>query len=184
MPALDNPRWEAFAQAIVKGLASHRPNGKNTAKAAYLAVGYSPSNDATARANASRLLTKAIPVIERIKELQAQAVAKLQPKLEISRERIARRLDIASRLAETKNDPANIVSSELGLAKVFGLAKPDGVYSPGDLNNASTMEDVGRSLLDSVGHNAPTAVQIQKAIELNNAFVDGLERIAAESVTP
>jgi hypothetical protein len=42
------------------------------------------------------------------------------------------------------------------------------------------MEDVGRSLLQSVGHNAPSAAQIQKAIALNDAFVDGLERIAAE----
>src|SRR5262245_5773811 len=147
MPVLPNPRHEAFAQAIVKGLASDRPNGKNTAKAAYLAVGYSPTSDNAARSAASRLLTNVIPVVERIRELQAEALAKIQPKLDISRERIGRRLDLASRLAESKLDAANIVSSELGLAKVFGLAKPDGVYAPNDVNNASTMEDVGRSLL-------------------------------------
>jgi hypothetical protein len=83
-------------------------------------------------------------------------------------------------MAEHNNEPANIVSSELGLAKVFGLNKIDGVYQPGDVNNAQSMEDVGRSLLQSVGHNAPSAAQIQKAIALNDAFVDGLERIAAE----
>jgi hypothetical protein len=60
MPALDNPRWEAFAQAIVAGLCNERPNGKNTAKAAYLAAGYSPTNDNAARAAASRLLTNVI----------------------------------------------------------------------------------------------------------------------------
>ena len=68
MPVLSNPRHEAFAQAIVKGLASERPNGKNTAKAAYLAVGYSPANDQTAGAAASRLLRKVKPVVDRIRE--------------------------------------------------------------------------------------------------------------------
>ena len=183
MPALYNPRWEAFAQAIVKGLASDRPNGKNTAKAAYLAVGYSPTNDNAARAAASRLLTNVIPVVERIKELQAQALARVDAKLDISRERIGRRLDKASRMAESENNPVAMVQSELGLAKVFGLNKIDGVYAQGDVTNAATMEDVGRSLLQSVGHNAPTTAQIQKAIELNDAFVTGLERIAAEAVS-
>src|SRR5262249_49979875 len=171
MPVLSNPRHEAFAQAIVKGLADDRPNGKNTAKAAYLAVGYSPTTDNAARAAASRLLTNVIPVVERIKELQAEARAKLQPKLDVSRERIGRRLDLASRVAESKQDAANIVASELGLAKVFGLAKADGVYAPGDVNNAATMEDIGRSLLQSVGLIAPSDAQIQDAVRLNDAFV-------------
>src|SRR5262249_4621294 len=70
-----------------------------------------------------------------------------------------RRLDLASRLAETKHDAANMVASELGLAKVFGLNKLDGVYQPGDVN-------------------APSSAQISKAIALNDAFFDGLERIA------
>src|SRR5262245_5456687 len=183
MPVLPNPRHEAFAQAIVKGLANDKPNGKNTQKAAYLAAGYSPSTDHAAEVAASRLLRNVEAVVARIKELQAEALARIQPKLDISRERIGRRLDLASRMAEQKNDAANMVSSELGLAKVFGLNKLDGVYQPGDVNNASTMEDVGRSLLQSVGHNAPSPAQIQKAIELNDAFVDGLERIAAEDMS-
>jgi len=54
MPVLPNPRHEAFAQAIVAGLASDRPHGKNTAKAAYLSVGYAPTTDNAARAAASR----------------------------------------------------------------------------------------------------------------------------------
>jgi len=120
MPVLPNPRHEAFAQAIVKGLASERPNGKNTAKAAYLAAGYSPSNDRSATVAASRLLTIVDPVVQRIRELQEQALARLDRKLDVSRERIGRRLDLASRMAEQENKPETIVSSELGLAKVFG----------------------------------------------------------------
>ena len=179
MPALDNPRWEAFAQAIVKGLASDKPNGKNTQRAAYLAAGYSTTNDNATDAAASRLLRNVKPVVDRIRELQEQALARIQPKLDVSRERIGRRLDLASRMAESKLDAANMVASELGLAKVFGLNKPDGVYQPGDVNNAQSMEDIGRSLLESVGLSAPSTAQISAAIKLNDAFVDGLERIAA-----
>ena len=71
-----------------------------------------------------------------------------------------------------------MVASELGLAKVFGLNKLDGVYQPGDVNSAQSMDDIGRSLLQSVGLSAPLSAQISKAIALNDAFVDGLERIA------
>ena len=89
MPVLPNPRHEAFAQAIVKGLASERPNGKNTAKAAYKAVGYSPTTEHAAEAAAHRLLRNVEPVVLRIQELQAQALARLNPKLDVSRERVA-----------------------------------------------------------------------------------------------
>jgi len=88
MPPHNNPRWEAFAQAIVKGLASDKPNGKNTQKAAYLAAGYSPTTEPAAEAAASRLLRKVKPILERVRELQAQALARLDPKLDISRERV------------------------------------------------------------------------------------------------
>ena len=40
------------------------------------------------------------PVVERIRELQANALAKIDRKLDISRERIGRNLDLASRIAQ------------------------------------------------------------------------------------
>jgi hypothetical protein len=138
MPVLPNPRHEAFAQAIVKGLASDKPNGKNTQKAAYLAAGYSPATIEAADAAASKLLRKVKSILDRVQELQAQALARLNPKLDISRERIGRRLDMASRTAEDERDVGNIVSSELGLAKVFGLAKHDDSYDPTDYSHAKS----------------------------------------------
>ena len=178
MPVLPNPRHEAFAQAIVKGLASERPNGKNTAKAAYLAAGYSPSNDRSATVAASRLLTIVDPVVQRIRELQEQALARLDRKLDVSRERIGRRLDLASRMAEQENKPETIVSSELGLAKVFGLAKTSESYNPGDMSNAKDADDLGRLLLESIGAIAPfTAQEIAAAIAANDRFVVELESI-------
>ena len=185
MPILPNPRHEAFAQAIVKGLASERPNGKNTAKAAYKAVGYSPATEHAAEASAHRLLRKVEPVVARIQELQAQALARLNPKLDVSRERIARRLDFASRMAEQENKPETIVSSELGLAKVFGLAKASESYNPGDMSNAKSADDLGRLLLESIGGVAPfTDEEISAAIKANDAFVETLEAIRDARVAP
>jgi len=177
MPPLENPRWEAFAQAIVKGLASDRPNGKNTQKAAYLAAGYSAADNNSAESAASRLLRNVKPVVERIQELQSQALARIQPKLDVSRERIGRRLDLASRNAEQAGNHAVMVASELGLAKVFGLAKPDDTYSPTDLRNAQSSRDLGRLLLVSVGLLAPSDDEISMAVEANDRFVETLERI-------
>ena len=183
MPALKNPRWEAFAQAIVAGLASERPNKKNTAKAAYLAAGYSTTTDNATRAAASRLLTNVIPVVERIRELQEQALARVDRKLDISRERIGRNLDEASRMARQQGNPANIISAEFGLAKVFGLAKTHDQYDPNDLDNAKSAEDLGKLLLQSVGLDPPfTALEISRAIAANDRFVAELEQISGEHV--
>jgi len=180
MPPLENPRWEAFAQAIVRGLAEDRPNGKNTQKDAYLAAGYSTKTDNAASANASRLLRNAKSVAERVRELQAAALARMDVKLDISRERVGRNLDLASRIAQQERNSANIVASELALAKVFGLSKPDDSYNPADPNTAKSMQDIGRLLLVSVGASSPSQAAINLAVEANNAFVERLERIAAD----
>ena len=84
-------------------------------------------------------------------------------------------------MAETDNDPATIVSSELGLAKVFGLAKTTDSYSPGDVSNAKSADDLGRLLLESIGAIAPfTAAEISRAIAANDRFVEELEAIKVE----
>src|SRR5262249_1557482 len=116
MPVLPNPRHEAFAQAIFAGLSRHQ----NYSKAqAYRDAGYKVTNGNSARACASRLLTFANGVSERIHELQAEQLARITPKLDVSKERIGRRLDLASQMAEQQGNATGIVSSELGLAKVF-----------------------------------------------------------------
>src|SRR5262249_50636584 len=177
MPPLDNPRWELFAQKIVEGLVNGDRKAYSQGRA-YSAPGYIASGGA-ADVNASRLLRKAKQVGERVRELQAQALARLERKLDVSRERVGKRLDTASRLAEEQGNAANIVAAEAQIAKVFGLHKATDQYNPIDPNSAKSMDDIGRLLLQSVGAQAPSAAQIQQAVEANNAFVARLEEIAS-----
>jgi len=177
MPPLDNPRWELFAQKIVEGLINGHREAYSQGRA-YSAAGYIAKGDA-ADVNASRLLRKAKQVGERVQELQAEALARLERKLDVSRERVGRRLDMASRLAEQQGKPSDIVASEMGIAKVFGLAKAGDQYSPVDPSSAKSMSDIGRLLLQSVGATSPSQTQINLAVDANNRFVAELEQIAA-----
>jgi len=174
MPPLENPRWELFAQKIVEGLVNgHEAFSQGRA---YSAAGYIAKGDA-ADVNASRLLRKAREIGERVQEIQAAALAKLERKLDVSRERVGRRLDKASRMAETEGNAANMVAAEMGIAKVFGLAKASDNYNPIDPSNAQSMHEIGRLLLESVGTKSPSQTQINLAVEANNAFVARLEAI-------
>src|SRR5215831_13725924 len=86
MPALANPRHEAFAQAIFQGLSQDPQPGLRTGASretfsngkAYKRAGYLPSNTNAADAAASRLLRKVKPILERVRELQAEANKRLQ----------------------------------------------------------------------------------------------------------
>src|SRR5262245_5640501 len=171
MPPLNNPRWELFAQKIVEGLINGHREVYSQGRA-YSAAGYIASGE-VADAAASRLLRKVKPIIERVQELQAQALARLERKLDVSRERVGRRLDMASRKAEEQGNTANMVAAELGIAKVFGLGKASDQYNPVDPSSAKSMSDIGRLLLQSVGASSPSQTQINLAVRL--------EQIAAEN---
>jgi valyl-tRNA synthetase len=96
MPALSNPRYERFAQALFAGLAGET-RVKRAQSTAYLAAYPNCSNGNSAEAAASRLLRRVKPIIERVRELQAEANARLQPKLDLSRERVGKRLDLRAK---------------------------------------------------------------------------------------
>ena len=179
MPALNNPRYERFAQALFAGLAGET-RVKRAQSTAYLTAYPNCSNGNSAEAAASRLLRRVKPIIERVRELQAEQNKRLEPKLDLSKERVGRRLDMASRKAEHEGNTANIIAAELGIAKVFGLAKPGEQYNPLDPSNAESMSDIGRLLLQSVGATSPSQAAINWAIEANNRFVERLEEIAEQ----
>jgi hypothetical protein len=168
MPALPNPRHERYAQAFFAGLS----NG-GTQEQAYRAAGYLPSNKNSANACASRLMLR---IANRVRELQAEANQRLRPKLDLSRERVGRRLDMASQLAEKQGNASGIVSSELGIAKVFGLEQAQEGKGL-DFSTAKSMKEIGEKLLQGVGLQQPDDASVQEAIEANNAFVARLEAI-------
>jgi hypothetical protein len=183
MPALSNPRYERFAQALFAGLAGET-RVKRAQSTAYLAAYPNCSKGNPAEAAASRLLRRVKPIADRVRELQAEANARLQPKLDLSRERVGKRLDLASQIAEQERNAQGIVASELGIAKVFHHMN-DPEPNRLDFATANSMQDIGRKLLQSVGFASPDDASIQAAIEANDAFVGRLEAIrdAAQGLT-
>jgi hypothetical protein len=175
MPALSNPRYEHFAQALFAGLAGET-RVKRAQSTAYLTAYPNCSNGNSAEAAASRLLRRVKPIIERVRELQAEANARLQPKLDLSRERVGKRLDLASQIAEQERNAQGIVASELGIAKVFHHMN-DPEPNKLDFATAKSMTDIGRKLLQSVGFASPDDASIQEAIEANDVFIARLEAI-------
>ena len=175
MPALSNPRHEAFAQAIFAGLAG-KTRIDRAQSTAYLKAYPNCSSGNSAEACASKLLRRAKPILDRVRELQAEANARLQPKLDLSRERVGRRLDKASRIAEQQGNASAMATSELGIAKVFHGEQAQ-ESNPLDFKNAHSMHDIGRKLLMTVGMENPDDASIELAVEANDQFVDRLEAI-------
>src|SRR5262249_30733221 len=179
MPALNNPRWERFAQLIVQGLIDGDRKAYSQGRA-YIAAGYEAKDagkrGGSAEAAASRLLNRVKPIIDRVRELQTEATKRLQPKLDLSRERIGRKLDIASNIAEQDRNPAAIVQAEAQIAKIFhGITDTQSTQQ--DYNSAKSMQDIGRMLLQSIGFASPDDASIKEAIEANDAFIDTLQAI-------
>jgi hypothetical protein len=177
MPALSNPRHEAFAQAIFAGLGG-KTRQERAQSTAYLTA-YPGSSVPAAKSSASRLLTRANLIFERVRELQAEQAKRTQRKIDISRDRLARRLDMASVMAEQQGNVAGIVSSEMGIAKVFGIDQADNKTTH-SFRDAQSMSDIGERLLRSVGLPNPSAEAISAAIEANDVFVARLEAIRDE----
>src|SRR5262245_34910631 len=179
MPALSNPRHERFAQAIFAGLSGETRIERAQSKA-YLTAYPNCSNGNSAEAAASRLLRRVKPILERVRELQAEANARATHKIDLSRERIGRELDKAARMATEQGNASALVSSALGIAKVFH-SSPNETESTFSFKDATSMQDIGRKLLQSVGMKDPPLPSIELAIAANDAFVAELERIANAS---
>ncbi len=180
MPALNNPRWEQFAQCIVIGLVqpqgSPYSNGRAYQAAGYLAKGAGTSGG-SAEAAASRLLKKVKPILDRVNELQAEANARLEPELDVSRHRVGKRLNKASVIAEQERNAAAMATCEMGIAKVFGHITDKTEVSSVDFTQVKSMHDMGVKLLESVGFSSPDADSVSQAIEANDTFVQALEQI-------
>ena len=70
------------------------------------------------------------------------------------------------------------VAAVMGKAKILNLIVDQHQFrSEIDFSQASSMEDIGRKLLQSVGFKEPDDVSIAAAVEANDAFVDQLQQI-------
>jgi hypothetical protein len=141
MPALSNPRYERFAQALFAGLAGET-RIKRAQSTAYLAAYPNCRKGNPAEAAASRLLRRVKPILDRVLELQAEQAKRTQRKIDVSRERVARDLDEAIAIAKAQENPQGITSAAMGIAKVFGLeqANKEGTHS---FKDAQSMQDIG-----------------------------------------
>jgi len=171
MPALKNPRHEAFAQAIFSGIINAK-GGAHSQAEAYRRAGYNVTNGNSARACASRLLMFANGIAERIKELQAIAAEQTVE----SADKCVQELNQLRRDAHADKAYAAAVSAVMGKAKILNLRDQPPNTSV-DFSSAKSMQDVGRKLLQSVGFKEPDDVSIQAAIALNDKFIDDLQAI-------
>jgi hypothetical protein len=178
MPPLPNPRHEAFAQALFIGLGG-KTGQERANSTAYLAAYPGSTAPGSAKASAARLLTRVSPILDRVRELQAEQAQRTQRKIDVSRERVARDLDEAISIAKTQQNPQGITSAAMGIAKVFGLEQAN-EKATHSFKDAGSMQDIGRRLLISVGLREPSDEAVSLAIEANNAFVARLEQIAGD----
>ena len=178
MPALKNPRHEAFAQAIFSGIINAK-GGAHSQAEAYRRAGYKITNGNSARACAYRLLTFANGIGERIEELQNLAA---EHTVEIA-DKCVQELNELKREAKANKAYAAAVSAVMGKVKILNLdtSQPN----PTDFKSAKSMHEIGRRLLISVGVKEPDDAAIALAIEANDAFIARLEAIrdAAQGLT-
>jgi hypothetical protein len=180
MPALSNPRYERFAQALFAGLAGET-RVKRAQSTAYLTAYPNCSNGNSAEAAASRLLRRVKPIIERVRELQAQAAERAQE----SADKCVQELNQLRKDAHSDKAYGAAVAAVMGKAKILNLILDQPHNTSVDFSSANSMQDIGRKLLQSVGFASPDDVSVQAAIEANDEFIARLERIrdAAQGLT-
>ena len=81
-------------------------------------------------------------------------MARQQHSIDLSRDRVGRDLDLAFRTAKEQGNATAMVSSALGIAKVFHSVpnEQDNAFS---FKSATSMHDFGRKLLMTVGMRNP-----------------------------
>src|SRR5215813_5307505 len=159
MPALKNPRHEAFAQAIFSGITNAK-GGAHSQAEAYRRAGYHVTNGNSAKACASRLLTFANGIGERIKELQAIAAEQAVE----SADKCVQELNQLRRDAHAGKAYGPAVAAVMGKAKILNLSGDQPPNTSVDSSSAKSMQEVGRKLMQSVAFASPADASIQAAI--------------------
>jgi hypothetical protein len=127
------------------------------------------------------LLRRVKPIIERVRELQAQAAERAQE----SADKCVQELNQLRKDAHSDKAYGAAVAAVMGKAKILNLILDQPHNTSVDFSSANSMQDIGRKLLQSVGFASPDDVSVQAAIEANDEFIARLERIrdAAQGLT-
>src|SRR5262249_7735387 len=136
-------------------------------------------NGNSAKACASRLLTFANGIGERIKELQAIAAEQAVE----SADKCVQELNQLRRDAHSDKAYAAAVSAVMGKVKILNLIVDQPPNTSIDFKQAKSMQDIVRKLMQSVGIPEPSNDLIQQAIEANDAFIARLEAIRDRAQT-
>jgi hypothetical protein len=161
MPPLENPRHEAFAQALVEGLGTGRTHAE-----AYSVAGYT-SNPKAAKASASRLLKGAKHIVERVQELQAEAATHKR----VTVESIVEELEGARQIAQVNKQASAMVAASTAKAKILGLeVNRTELGRPGDFDAISNKGELADIYL--LQANADAVITVDK----RNMVIAELER--------
>jgi hypothetical protein len=178
MPVLRNPRHEAFARAIFRGI--FEPDLYPTQGAAYAAAGYTSRNigkpGGSAEAAASQLLKK-VKILDRVRELQAEAAQEVKETID----KCVAELNEDRRDAKAQGQHSAAISAVMGKAKLLGLVTDkheDVTTSKPDFTKATSLQDVGLKLLQSVGYASPSPDDVALALEAHEHLIAQLEAIA------
>jgi hypothetical protein len=180
MPALKNPRHEAFAQAIFKAIC--RRDLYPTQGTAYQAAGYIASGvrekGGSAETNASRLLRKA-QIFDRVAELQAEVAEQAKETVE----KLVAELNKDRQDAKADKAHSAAISAVMGKAKLLGLIteKHQNVGDGADFSQAKSLDEIGQKLLLAVGFATPSPADVELALKAHAELTAKLEAIAEKA---
>lgn len=163
MAALSNPRWERFARAIVHGLGD-APYSQGRA---YVAAGYSAKDagetGGSAEACASRLLKKAKPILDRVRELQEQCA--LSTKVTV--QSITAELEEARGIAKANDQASAMVAASSTKAKLHGLSIDKHEHGqPGAFSDATSTSELAEAMLREANPSLIAVNEEQRAMAL------------------
>jgi hypothetical protein len=152
---LSNPRHEAFAQELFRGIAEGLSHGE-----AYTSAGYTKNPNA-AKVNACRLLKASKHIIVRVQELQQQAAKAKQ----VSVESIVEELEEARDIARSQKQSSAMVSASLGKAKITGIdIDRTEVGKPGDFTAAQSTQELAQKFLQAANPGINVTDEMREAV--------------------
>jgi hypothetical protein len=172
MPALSNPRYERFAQALFAGLAGET-RIERAQSTAYLVAYPNCSNGNSAEAAASRLLRRVKPIIERVNELLAQSAKKKK----VTIETITDEYNEAREFAKTLQNPATFLAASQAKAKLYKLEVNVNKNINASSEAPQNSNEIAIALLEDVGLHDPDDDAKARALEAYDTMIATLEQI-------